>query len=80
MTKQSLEAAFNKVINLHKEGGFDVKCIDADLQLECAEDSFSGVTVEICDEDDHIEVVERSIRTMKEGIRVVANDTPTGEC
>ena len=80
MTKKSLEDAVNNVINLCKEGGFDAKHIDADFQFECAKDSFSGMTVEICDVDDYIKVIEMSIRTMKEGIRVVANDTPTGEC
>ena len=50
--KKSLEDAVNKVINLCKKGCFDVKCIDAELQFEYVEDSFSGAIVKICDVDD----------------------------
>ena len=61
--------------NSCKEGVFDSKHIDAYLQFECVEDSFSGSIVEICDADDRIEVVESSIRMMKERIRFMVNNT-----
>ena len=66
MTKQSLEDVVSKLINLHKEGCFNFECVDADLQFDCVDVSFFGATVDTCDADDHIEVVERYIRTMKE--------------
>lgn len=76
ITKQSLESSVIKVINLRKEGCFDIEYIDVDFQFECIEDLFSVATVEIYDADDHIEVIKRSIKAMNNGIRFVVNDNP----
>ena len=75
-TKTSLLDAIKKVIKAHEDGGVKVKHIDADLQFECIEDSIEGVTFEIIDADDHIHPVERSIRTVKDGIRCLVVGTP----
>lgn len=35
------------------------------LKIECIQDGFDDVEVDIVDADDHVEVIERAIRTIK---------------
>ena len=58
-----------KVVNMHKRRGFEVRCLDADMKFECVENDIDGATVDIVAIDDHENVIERSIRTVKERIR-----------
>ena len=75
-TKASLLSTTEKVTDVHESGGFKFKCIGADLQFECVERDTNGVVFEIVDADDHVRPVERSIRTVKEGIRCTIADVP----
>ena len=40
-----------------KNGGFSVKNIDANAQLECTQGEFEGAEVDIIDSDDQVEEV-----------------------
>ena len=73
-TKTLLSKSIEKVIKKYEDGGFKVKFVDADMQFECLEDSFGGITLEIADTNDHVHAIERSIRTMKEGTRSIVVD------
>ena len=64
-TKESSLSAIEKAIDVCKLGGFKVKCIDADLQFERAEDETNDVLFEIVDADDHVHPVERSTMKLK---------------
>lgn len=65
MTNNSLLQAMQKVLKVCERRGFKVKCTDSDLQFECVQDGFDDVEVDIVDADDHVEVIERAIRTIK---------------
>ena len=65
-----------KVLRAHEKRGFKVKHTDADLQFECFQDDVDGVEVVIVDADDHLEVIQRAIRTIKENIRRLMRGMP----
>ena len=76
MKKHSLTQSMQEVLRVCEKRGFKVRHIYADLQFECIEDEIDGVEVDIVDADDHVEVVERAIRTIKENIRSLMHETP----
>ena len=49
---------------------------DADMQFECIENDLVQTQVEIVDADDHVDVVERSMRSVKEHIRTLVQGLP----
>ena len=53
-----------------------MKFIDLDIQFECLEDDFRGITFKLVGIDNHIHTVEWSIRIMKEGTRRIVVDMP----
>ena len=77
-SKTTLKDAANKLIKICKNGGFNVKCIDADVKFECMQDEFEGEAVDIVDSDDHVEEVERDARSSKEGIRWIVQGRSEG--
>ena len=64
------------MINVCKYRKFKVEYIDTNLQFECIQNSIDDVEIDIVDADDHIEVIERAIRTVKENIRSLIHGTP----
>ena len=57
---------------MHKITGFNAKQIVADVQFECMQEEFDGIEVYIIDARDHVEEIERAIRTVKECSRGMA--------
>ena len=66
---ESLASSLFDVIKLCRRGGFKVDFIDADGQFEPLVNHFEDVVVDVIDPLDHVNVVERSIKTVKEGAR-----------
>ena len=61
LTKTALKDAVSKITRMHKNGCFQIKHIDADVQFECTQDEIEGVEIDIVDADDHAEEIERSM-------------------
>ena len=76
LTKESLRQGILQVIEVYKRRKFNVEYIDADLQFECIENDIENVEFDIVDADDHVNVIERAIRTVKENIRSIEHGTP----
>ena len=76
LSKTDLKDAVNKNIKVCKNGVFNVKHIDADVQFECMQNEFEGSDFDIVDADDHEEEVERVKRAGKQGIRRIAQGFP----
>ena len=72
----ALKDVVNKVMKVCKNGVFNVKHIDVDVQFECMQDELEGAEVDTVDVDDHVEEVERTIRTVKEGVRGIVQGLP----
>ena len=75
-TKESLASTLRQVLRLYLESSFIVKYIDANLQFEGVEDIMPEVTFDLVDADNHVNQVEQSIWTKKEGIRCLLHQTP----
>ena len=77
-SKVSLQTKLQEVIDQHKAHGFKVKHVDADVEFECLEDSMPSTSFDIAAADEHESVVERSTRTVKEGIACLVQQSPCG--
>ena len=55
LTKLALKDAVNKIIRVHENKGFQIKCIDADVQLEYIHDEIEGVEIGIVDANEYAE-------------------------
>ena len=65
LNKTSLKYSGIKIARVCKNGGFQIKHIDADVQFECLQEEIEGVEIDIVDADEHAEEVERAMRTVK---------------
>ena len=59
----------NKVINLYKSRGLQVETIHGDNEFECLREELRPITLNIAAADEHVSMIERSIRTIKERTR-----------
>ena len=75
-TKESLAQSIFDVIKLYRRGGFKICFIDADGKFTKVKDCFEETEVEIIDPLNHVNIVERSIRTVKEGVRCIVAALP----
>ena len=76
LSKTALKEVVNKTMKVCKNGGFNVKNTDADMQFQCMQEELEEVEVDIVDSEDHVEEVERAIRTEKEGIKGLVQGLP----
>ena len=75
-SKVSLQTKLQEEIDQHKVRGFNVKHVDADVELECLEDSVPSMSFDVVATDDYESVVEGSIRVVKEGFRCLFKQSP----
>ena len=75
-TKETMLSFVNKSILEYTARGFEVVDIHADKEFECLRESLGNVSLEICDPDEHVLEVERSIWTMKETMQATAHGLP----
>ena len=64
------------MIEVCKRRKFNVEYIDADLQFECIENDIENIEFDIVNADDHVNVIERAIQTVKENILSIVHSTP----
>ena len=67
--KQDMLNGLNKVINLYKSRGLEVKIIHGDNEFECLREELRPIALNIAAADEHVSMIERSIRTIKECTR-----------
>ena len=65
LTKTDLKDSVNKITKVRKNGGFQIKYIDADMQFECTPDEIEEVEIDMLDADDHSTEVEMVVQTVK---------------
>ena len=58
------------VIKLHTSRGFRVCDLHVDSEFECIRDNVHPINVNVVATDSHVGEIERSIRTVKERLRV----------
>ena len=59
----------NKVINLYKARGLQVDAVHGDNDFECLSEELRPISLNIAADDEHVSMVERSIRTIKDRAR-----------
>ena len=57
-TKESLKDALSNVVVVYHKGEFVVKYIDRDGQFECVKNMMPDIDADICDAEDHVNVVK----------------------
>ena len=67
--KEDMLRGINKVINLYQARGLEVETIHADNEYECLREELRPVTLNITAADQHVSMIERSIRTVKDRTR-----------
>ena len=67
--KEDMPSGLNKVINLYKSRGLEVDTIHCDNDFECLREELRSITLNIAAAEEHVGMIERSIRTVKEGTR-----------
>ena len=75
-TKETMLTFANRCMLEYTKHGFEVADIHANNEFECLREKFENVSLEICGPNEHVPEVERSIRTMKETMRVTAHGLP----
>ena len=78
MKKSTLLRSIQSITAKYKARGFTVRTIFADNQFECLRNDLMEleITLNVTAADEHEPFIERSIRTMKERVRCIFNNTP----
>ena len=75
-SKTSLQTNLEDVVRKCNANDFAVKHMDVDMEFECLKESMPNMSFDIVSPDDYESVVERSIRTAKEGVCCLVQQLP----
>jgi Reverse transcriptase (RNA-dependent DNA polymerase)/Zinc knuckle len=74
--KKTLLLETKVIINLYETRGFVISRVEGDHEFACLTNDLLPTPINICDADDHVHEVERSIRTIKERTRCLVQGLP----
>ena len=67
--KEDMLSGLNKVINLYQSRGLEVETIHADNEFKCVREELRPIILDVTAADQHVSMIERSIRTIKDRTR-----------
>jgi hypothetical protein len=75
-SKSDILTGFQEVFTLYKNRGFNIKELKADNEFKCLKKDIGSIHFDPIATDDHVSIIERSIRTIKDDLRTLTNGLP----
>ena len=74
--EKTLAACLQRIIPIYTSRGLTIEYVCGDQQFKCLEEKFRNIQFKIASVGEHVPEVERSIQTVKGGIRAVYHSMP----